>query len=494
MSPLMRKALYAAAAFAVAFGVLKLTDRSFFRHRVADDKSAPFTPEERPRVEMGQLPVSMALSAEYALIVGRVMPGVVSIHVQRRRMVTESVLRPGGPGEEESVIVTEPGVGSGAIVSKEGHIITNWHVVEGGEDSIFVTLSGEEGARRAALIDKDDQIDIALLKVELRRPGEVFPALRFGDSDKMSSGNHVLAMGSPFNLRETVTSGIISHRERRVSDTLTAYLQVDCPINPGNSGGPLVNLQGDITGIVTRKLQGHEAYASGEGYGLAIPGNDVADALERLRSEGRPRIYLGLTVDDWPRDNWQKGKPSEAVIVTGVSKQSPAEKAGFQLSDVIESVNGTRVTSFSEYRRAMRGHKVGDTLTFTVRRGRDVKQLSVVLADFDKAVPPESAVKPDTVRGVTVRVLRRSERNLLGLTEAIGLAVEAVEENSPFASILRPGMNVLLVSNQDGSLARTVATPDQFRAELNSVAATGGCIITGATGEPNRPLPFPPLP
>ncbi len=492
MSPVIRRISYAAAAFAAAFGVLWLVDREVFRKRGGDAGPDPFTAEERPRVDMGQLPVSMALSDEQALVVERVTPGVVSIQVERQRAVSEDgPLKPDGTAATVERFVTEPGVGSGAIVSKEGHVITNWHVVDGGTDRIFVTLSGEEGARRATLVDKDDQIDIALLKVEPRLPGEEFPALRFGDSDKMKVGHFVLAMGSPFNLRGTVTWGIVSSRDRRVSDTLTAYLQTDCTINPGNSGGPLVNLQGDIIGLVTRKLQGPEEAVAAEGYGLAIPGNDVLETLDRLRSKGRPRLYHGLTVEDWPKVPASQEKSSEAVVITGVTRRSPAEKADLHQGDVIESVNGTRVSGLSEWRRALREQKVGGTVALAVRRGKEVKQMSLVIEDFDKAVPRESGVK---VRGVTVRVLRRMERYLLALAEPIGLAVEQVEADSPFTAVLKSGMNILYVSTPDRKEVTSVATPAEFAAALDSTAATGGFFVLGASGERDQWMEFMPLP
>ena len=492
MSPVLRRISYAAAAFAAAFGVLWLIDSSVFQKRGGDVLPDTFTAEVRPRVDMGQMPVSTALSEEQALVVERVMPGVVSIQVERQRATTEDgPLRPDGTAGKVERFVTEPGVGSGAIVSKEGHVITNWHVVDGGTDRIFVTLSGEEGARRATLVDKDDQIDLALLKVEPRHVGEVFPALRFGDSDKMKVGHFVLAMGSPFNLRGTVTWGIISSRDRRVSDTLTAYLQTDCTINPGNSGGPLVNLQGDIIGLVTRKLQGPDEAVAAEGYGLAIPGNDVLETVDRLRSKGRPRIYHGLSVEDWPKLSAPQEKPSEAVVITGVTRRSPAEKAGLLQGDVIESVNSTRVSGLSEWRRALREHKVGDTLTFTVRRGKDVKEVSLIIEDFDKAVPPDSGVK---VRGVTVRVLRRMERYLLGLAEPIGLEVEHVAEDSPFAAVLSRGKQLLHVSTLDRTTVTSVATPAELEAALETVAATGGFLVLGASGERDQWVKFLPMP
>ncbi len=495
MTPVLRRISYAAAAFAAAFGVLWLIDSRVFQKRGGDEVPDTFTAEERPRVDLGQTPVSTALSEEQALVVERVKPGVVSIQVERRRAVLEDgPLKPGRAAEKVERFITEPGVGSGAIVSKEGHVITNWHVVDGGTDRIFVTLSAEDGARRATLVDKDDQIDLALLKVEPRHPGEVFAALRFGDSDKVKVGHDVMAMGSPFNLRGTVTRGIISYRDRRVSDTLTAYLQTDCTINPGNSGGPLVNLQGDIIGLITRKLQGPDEAVAAEGYGLAIPGNDVLETLDRLRSKGRPRIYHGLSVEDWPKVSAAQEKPVEAVVASGVTRRSPAEKAGLSMGDVIESVNGTRVSGLSEWRRALREHKVGDTLTFTVRRGKDVKELSLVIEDFDKAVPAESGVKSGEVRGVSVRVLRRMERNLLGLAEQIGLEVEQVAADSPFAGILRRGMKLLYVSTPDRARVDPVATPGEFAAALDGVATTGGFLVLGASGERDHWVEFSPIP
>ena len=485
MSPVMRRILSATAAFSAAFGVLWLVDRSVFQKRGGDTLPDVFTAEERPRVDWGQTPVSTALSEEQAMVVKRVKPGVVSIQVERQSMETEDgPLTPDGTSGKVQHLVTVPGVGSGAIVSREGHVITNWHVVEGGADRIFITLNGEESARKATLVDKDDQIDLALLKVEPRRPGEVFPALRFGDSDKMQEGHFVLAVGSPFNLRGTVTRGIISYRDRRVSDTLTSYLQTDCTINPGNSGGPLVNLQGDIIGIVTRKLQGPDEAVAAEGYGLAIPGNDVLETVDRLRSKGRPRLYHGLSVDDWPKVSEAQEKPPEAVVITGINRRSPADKAGLHSGDVIESVNGVRISGLSEWRRVLRERKVGDTLTLTVRREGEVKEPSLVIEDFDKAVPAESSIKPATVHGVTVRVLSRIERYLLGLPEPIGLQVQDVAADSPFAGKLSRGMKILRVSTPDRGQVTSVATPAEFEQELKAVAATGGFLVLDASGEP----------
>ncbi|HEX2747338.1 MAG TPA: trypsin-like peptidase domain-containing protein [Verrucomicrobiales bacterium] len=484
----MRRVLFGTAAFAAAFGALWLIDHQIFQPRETE-KPETVILEQRSKVDPGLLPVSTALNNEMAMVTERVMPSVVSIQVQRRRMVPETVLH-GGEHRTETREVPERGVGSGTIIGKEGHILTNWHVVEGGEAAILVTLSGEESARPATLVDKDDQRDLALLKIVPRRDGEQFPALHIGDSGKLRPGHMVLAMGSPFGLRETVTNGIISHCARRVSDTYTSYLQTNCVINPGNSGGPLVNLEGDMVGIVTRKLLGPEDQASSEGYGLAIPSNDLLLALDSLMYKDRPQPYLGIMVEDWPESYWLKQKDPEAVIVKGVDKNSPAEKAGLKMNDVIESLDGEKIAHIYDFWRRVRLHKSGDSLDLTVRRGRDAKpeHMQAVLTGL-----PESPSTPGVAYGVHVRKLHSYERNLLNILDGSGLRVEEVEPKSPLVTILTRGMNVLLVATPDGTTALTVSSPEEFRKALEDLAGTGGNVIVASPGGVNKPLKFPPL-
>ena len=494
-----RSSVIPAAAFAAGAVLLWLAQK-YWLSPSPDLAPETFTPPSEPRLAPGQMKVAAALSEEFATAVDRVMPGVVSIQVQRRVMRPEKVMRKGRV-ETESREVLEPGVGSGAIISKEGHIVTNWHVVEGGTDAIFITLSGENTARHAMLVDRDEQADIALLRVEVRHRGETFTALRFGDSDKVRPGHLVLAMGSPFNLRETVTNGIISHRERRVSDTLTAYLQTTCIINPGNSGGPLVNLEGDIIGIVTRKLQGPDEHTAAEGYGLAIPGNDVLETVDRLRNAGRSRTYLGLSVIEYPENAWQRGQRPEAVLVTGVWKNSPAEKAGLVQGDIITAVNGTRVTSGPEYRRSTLGRSAGETLTFAYRRKEADGTASAVLEDFEKAFPPRPRMEPRPVYGMRVRPLMGYEQNQLQLPPGEGLMVEEVEESSPFAELISAGMCIIHTSgpNPIGERYAEIGSPETLETELKALAASGGNLIVRVPTPPDLPLPpdqpvaFPPL-
>ncbi len=489
MSPAIRRVLFGTAAFAAAFGTLWLMDKHVFQQREVEKPDA-LVFEQRPKVDAGLLPVSTALNNEMAMVTERVMPSVVSIQVRRRRMITETVMHGGEhrPVERE---IPETGVGSGTIIGKDGHVLTNWHVVEGGEDTIFVTLSGEESARPAKLVDKDDQRDLALLKIVPHRDGEQFPALHIGDSGKLRPGHMVLAMGSPFGLRETVTHGIISHCARRVSDTYTAYLQTNCVINPGNSGGPLVNLQGDMVGVVTRKLLGPEDQASSEGYGLAIPSNDLLLALDGLMDKDRPQPYLGIMVEDWPESYWLKQREPEAVIVKGVDKNSPAEKAGLKMEDIVESVDGEKIDHLYDFWRRVRLHKPGDSITLMVRHGRDAKpeRIEATLTRL-----PESPSAPGVAYGVHVRKLPSYERNMLDIRDSTGLLVEEVEPKSPLAKILERGMVVLYVTTPEKTgLVLTVATPEDLRDALDKFAATGGNFMIALPRRENRYIKFPPL-
>jgi S1-C subfamily serine protease len=443
-----------------------------------------------PEIRLAQTPLATALNDELASVVQQVLPGVVSIHVERRVATTEPILRPGRAPEETTAESREPGVGSGAIVTRDGHVITNWHVIEGGLDSLTVTLHGEEIPRKAALVDKDDQLDFAVLQVEPRSPGERFNPLSLADSDKVRAGHMVLALGSPFNLSETVTHGIISKRDRRVSDTYTTYLQTTCTINPGNSGGPLVSLRGDIIGMVTRKLMGPDDDASAEGYGLAIPSNDIADALDRFLNRSRPRTYLGLTVDDWPENYYQTGSEPEALIVRGVARSSPAESAGLRKDDIIEALDGRRVTSTGEYRRALRTYPVGSTITLTIRRGKEAVSCRLKVADFDRALPPEAPGGTDTVLGLSLRPLRRYERNLLGLEESIGLCVQSIADDSPFRGLLKQGDALLHMSDSARREVVPLAGAAAFRSFMETHGSTGGFLIVGRPRERDAWIPF----
>jgi serine protease Do len=288
------------------------------------------------------------LNRERRALVSAVVPSVVSIKTSKKVAVRKQYqLDPGdffnrnprqfrNPNEEAMV---QNSLGSGVVVTAEGHIITNNHVVDQ-VDEIEVQLS-DGRTKKARLVGSDAVVDLAVLKVD--EAG--LKPLKFGDSDAVQAGDFVVAIGNPFGFEETVTDGIISSKGRpnRV-DGFGDYLQTNAAINPGNSGGPLVNLRGEIIGINTAIIS---RSGGSQGIGFAIPSNSVKTALESLLKNGRIiRGYLGIQA----RPTTQGVAETDGVIVDDVIPNSPAAEAKLKRDDVIKKFNGHTVRNITELR------------------------------------------------------------------------------------------------------------------------------------------------
>jgi serine protease Do len=288
------------------------------------------------------------LNRERRALVAAVIPSVVSIKTSKKVAVRKQYqLDPGdfynrnprqfrNPNEEAMV---QNSLGSGVVVTSEGHIITNNHVVDQ-VDEIEVQLS-DGRTKKARLVGSDAVVDLAVLKVD--EAG--LKPLKFGDSDAVQAGDFVVAIGNPFGFEETVTDGIISSKGRpnRV-DGFGDYLQTNAAINPGNSGGPLVNLRGEIIGINTAIIS---RSGGSQGIGFAIPSNSVKVALESLLKNGRIiRGYLGIQA----RPTTQGVSETDGVIVDDVIPNSPAAEAKLKRDDVIKKFNGHNVRNITELR------------------------------------------------------------------------------------------------------------------------------------------------
>jgi serine protease Do len=288
------------------------------------------------------------LNRERRALVSAIIPSVVSIKTSKKVAVRKQYqLDPGdffnrnprqfrNPNEEAMV---QNSLGSGVVVTSEGHIITNNHVVDQ-VDEIEVQLS-DGRTKKARLVGSDAVVDLAVLKVD----DAGLKPLKFGDSDAMQAGDFVVAIGNPFGFEETVTDGIISSKGRpnRV-DGFGDYLQTNAAINPGNSGGPLVNLRGEIIGINTAIIS---RSGGSQGIGFAIPSNSVKVALESLLKNGRIiRGYLGIQA----RPITQGVSETDGVIVDDVVPNSPAAEAKLRRDDVIKKFNGHTVRNITELR------------------------------------------------------------------------------------------------------------------------------------------------
>jgi serine protease Do len=321
------------------------------------------TPSVDPKDVMGL----ENLNRERRALVGSVIPSVVSIKTSKKAPVRRQYqLDPSdffnrnprqnrNPNEEAMV---QNSLGSGVVVTSEGHIITNNHVVDQ-VDEIEVQLS-DGRTKKAKLIGADAVVDLAVLKID--EPG--LKPLKLGDSDAVQVGDFVVAIGNPFGFEETVTDGIISSKGRpnRV-DGFGDYLQTNAAINPGNSGGPLVNLRGEIIGINTAIIS---RSGGSQGIGFAIPSNSVKTALESLLKNGRIiRGYLGIQA----RPTQPGVMETDGVIIDDVYPNSPASEANLQRNDVIKKFNGHIVRNITELRSLVSQVELNKKAELEVLRG-----------------------------------------------------------------------------------------------------------------------------
>ncbi|MEP4077770.1 trypsin-like peptidase domain-containing protein [Haloferula sp.] len=326
-----------------------------------DFRPEHFSLPDKAPLELGDVELLSRLNDEYAMLTDAVVPSVVSIDtsgVRAQRLLD-------GYGRQHFRAVPTQGQGSGVIVSHEGHVVTNYHVVKG-QRQIQVTMH-DGPVLPATLIDEDPVLDIAVLKIESEGP---FQPLKFGDSDEVRRGQITFAYGNPFGLGETVTQGIISAVERSLSDTQRDLIQTDAAINPGNSGGPLVNLQGEIIGINSAIYRPDERVNSGfQGVGFSIPSNDVKEALFTILERGRPiRGYLGVQVDPNPLAKEALGYGDPGVLIGAVRAGSPAEKAGLEVNDVVVRYAGEKTENMTALFTLVQRSRVGREVPIEVWR------------------------------------------------------------------------------------------------------------------------------
>jgi serine protease Do len=345
----------------------------------------------------------------------------------------------------------EQSLGSGVIVSPEGYVLTNNHVVDGATD-VKVTLS-DKRELKAKIVGTDPKTDIAVLKLE----GANFPAITLGDSSKVQVGDYALAIGDPFGVGQTVTMGIVSAKGRGnlgIED-YEDFIQTDAPINPGNSGGALVNDRGELVGINTAIL----SHGSGgnEGIGFAIPVNLARNVMGQILDHGKvTRGYLGVVIQPiTPAMAKQLGLSNvQGALVGDVSGKGPAQTAGVQRGDVILSINGNTVNDSNELRNTISMMQPGETVKLEISRNGSTKNLDVKLGELplskqDAENQSEGASK-DALEGVSVENLDAETASQLQLPESTkGVVVTGIDPSSPKAeSGLQKGDVIQEVNHQ----------------------------------------------
>jgi serine protease Do len=342
-------------------------------------KPEKYTLASNPSVDPKQVPSLEALNRERRALVKSVIPSVVAVKTSKKVGIRReygldpfefffSNRRQFRSPRDETLV--QNSLGSGVIVTNEGHIITNSHVVTDREgtavDQIEVQLSDGQ-TKKARLVGADSEVDLAVLKID----DPTVKPLKLADSDTVQPGDFVLAIGNPFGFEETVTDGIISSKGRpNRSDFFGDLIQTNAAINPGNSGGPLINLRGEVIGINTAIAS---TTGGSQGVGFAIPSNTVRTALESLLKQGRIiRGYLGIQSRALQPD--QTGTDTDGVTVTDVMPGSPAAQAGVQPGDVIRRFNGRDVKDFNALRTLVAQTQLNKQVELeVVRNGKPLK-------------------------------------------------------------------------------------------------------------------------
>lgn len=337
-----------------------------------------FTLATAPKLSLDDVKVLSAIDAEYTKLVQSVVPGVVSITSSRTfTQLAPLTIEDLFAGRQRTQEAKNTSLGSGVIVSKEGHILTNYHVIEGkmidGKREIRVQLTDGRNLP-AALIGTDPMTDIAVLKIEAPNI-EVLP---LGDSGALRVGQQVFAVGNPYGLEESVSRGIVSAKGRQIGDSITEHIQHDAAVNQGNSGGPLLNVRGEIVGINSQILGSRTG--GWQGISFAIPSNAARRILEGIIKNGRMvRSYLGVEMDNVTAVLAQRfgvrmqdvtvahaqrfGLPDmEGAVILTVTPGSPAAGCGLQPGDVVRTVNGAHVKSAGQLNQMIISAEIGREL------------------------------------------------------------------------------------------------------------------------------------
>ena len=378
-----------------------------------------------------------------------------------------------GPQPEAPDEFRGASLGSGFLLSTEGFILTNNHVVKDATDIRVHLSDGREFG--AKVVGRDQLTDVALIQL-LNAPKDLPSPVVLGDSDALRQGDFVIAMGSPFGLRDTATLGIVSAKHRvgiNPGGTYDDFIQTDAAINPGNSGGPLFNLRGEVVGINTAIVSPQ----IGQGIGFAVPISLAKALLPQLRERGKvTRGFVGVQVSDLTPElqqgfNLKAG--TQGALVQGVLPKSPAEKAGVRPGDVITHLNGKPIDSSGTLTRAVALVPPGQTANFTVLRGSEQKQFAIKVAqrpEDESAVARgapdegEQGKEPSPKLGMSLDQITPEVQSQLGLDSADGLVITNVVPDGPAdRANLRRGDVILEMNRQP------VGRVDDVKAILNKL-------------------------
>jgi len=389
---------------------------------------------------------SQTVPASFADLAERLMPSVVNISTTQTVTTTSNPFPfqfpPGSPFEDMFKEFGTPqerkssALGSGFIIDEKGIVVTNNHVIQDAED-IIVRVNGDQ-EYKAKVVGADPLSDIAVLQLETK---DKFTPVAFGDSDKARIGDWVIAIGNPFGLGGTVTSGIISARNRSIGlSRYEDYIQTDASINSGNSGGPLFDMNGDVIGINTAILGRNGSI----GIGFSIPANSAKIVIDQLIEFGETkRGWLGVRIQDVSQEiaDVEKLDEPRGALVASVAENSPSDKAGIKAGDIILEFNGVKINQMKELPAIVAKTKVGKKVKVKVWRNQKEITKSVLLGRLETSEDFKVSKKKEPVKKqtseieslkITVRLLNNEDIKTRKLPNQItGLVVTKIENDSP---------------------------------------------------------------
>jgi len=373
-----------------------------------------------------------AVTSPFTALAEKCIPSVVNVKVNKVEKTAFGEMQIPAPFRDFFNVPRTPqdrtvqGAGSGVIISKDGYILTNNHVVDGAKE-VSVTLA-DKREFKAQIVGRDPKTDLAIVKIDAN---ENLPAASIGDSDQMKVGDWVLAIGNPFGLGNTVTSGIVSAKGRVIgAGPYDDFIQTDASINPGNSGGPLLNMKGEVIGINTAIVP------DGQGIGFAIPVNTAKPLIPQLEANGEvTRGYLGANIQSLTSDLSKalKLEQEKGALVADVVSGGPADKAGIKSGDVIVRFDGKPVRDGHDLPAMVAGTKIGSEVPIVVvRNGKELK-VSAVIAKLDSGEGKLAENGPPTHGkwGLQLQELNPDIAQQLGLKDDRGVLVAGVQPGSP---------------------------------------------------------------
>ena len=387
-------------------------------------------------------PAPLATGVDFAEVASRMNAAVVNVDASSRGG------RPRRGEPDDSRDGPRQGAGSGFFIDEDGHILTNYHVIEGA-DRITITLS-DGRTLRARIVGTDPAIDVALLAIDADAAGGRLPVASLGNSDKLRVGEWVCAIGNPLGYVHSVTVGVVSFMGRKLFDnSLDDYIQTDAAINFGNSGGPLIDARGDVVGINTA------ISSQANNIGFAIPINQVRAVLPQLKSRGRvARGFIGVTLETvTPAMRQALGLTAAGgAIVQEVTQDTPGERAGLRAYDVIRSVDGRDVVSSDELIRDVSGRAPGSTAKLQVTRDGREQEIVVKLAErpaseaaTESPAPVEPVDAEQAPLGLVVRDLDAVTSRRSGLPVALGGVLVWRVEPASVAQVARVRRNMVIL-------------------------------------------------